>query len=224
MKKLYIFILSLIAVFIVVFLNKDADQNINIFSSFNIVQFINNLDSLTEKEFVVRVFNQYPSGDPLVFKEGTRFLLGRDIYLLKENCSIPGLNENGDPGYEDVVVMGEVDIKAIDNVLTIPGLTGTVYEKTTWAEVKTEKEEEKKESYVETKVSGVIKGDTIWDCEHSPYIIEGNILVPEGVVLIIEPGTEIVFAGRYSFIVEGDLIFSGKKKNTIKLYGAKNIL
>jgi hypothetical protein len=37
----------------------------------------------------------------------------------------------------------------------------------------------------------------------------------------VEPGVEIVFNGRYSFIIEGRLLFLGEKKNTIKLYGAR---
>lgn len=217
MKKLYILILFLIAVFIVVFFTKGTSQSVNFFE---ITQFINN--AKIEKEYIIRVYNQHPSGDPLSFKEGTRFLLNNNIYLLKEDYSISGLDESGNPGYVDVVVVGEDDIEGGSNVFTIPGLTGTEYEKTTWAELEPEEEEDEKEFYIENKVNGVIEGDTVWDSINSPYMITGNILIPEGVTLIIEPGTEIVFDGEYSFLIEGELIFSGKKKNTIKLYGARN--
>ena len=45
----------------------------------------------------------------------------------------------------------------------------------------------------ETEVSGIINVDTSWTLDNSPYIVTGNILVSEGIVLSIEPGVIIKF-------------------------------
>jgi len=44
-----------------------------------------------------------------------------------------------------------------------------------------------------------------WTVSGSPYIVTGNIVIPEGAALTIEPGVIIKFAGYYSFKIHGTL-------------------
>lgn len=203
----------LIAVFVIVmFLNSKGSVN-----DFNILETV---DGFNKKEYTVRLFNQYPDGNSIKLIENTKILSGESVYLLEEDSVIPGLDENNNPGYIDVVVIGEEDISSGD-IMVIPGLMGTIYEKTIWVETDYMEEEEdiiKNETIIN---GGVIEKNDSWSIENSPYIISGNILIPEGVKLLVEPGVEIIFDGDHSFIIEGELIFSGKKKNTIKIYGAR---
>lgn len=54
-----------------------------------------------------------------------------------------------------------------------------------------------------TEVSGIQTGR--WGIENSPYIVSGNIEVPENSALIIEPGVVVKFSGYYSIQVRGTL-------------------
>lgn len=54
-------------------------------------------------------------------------------------------------------------------------------------------------------VSGVIGEDTTWSQENSPYIVTGNILVPSGIVLTIEPGVIVKFNEDLYIKVEGTI-------------------
>ena len=54
-------------------------------------------------------------------------------------------------------------------------------------------------------VSGVIGEDTTWYQENSPYIVTGNILVPSGIVLTIEPGVIVKFNEDLYIKVEGTI-------------------
>ncbi len=73
----------------------------------------------------------------------------------------------------------------------------------------------------ETNVSGIISEDTTWTLENSPYIVIGNILVEEGVTLIIEPGVivkfneKIVSGGGYYMKIDGALVAEGTEDNKI---------
>ncbi|MCB0643114.1 MAG: hypothetical protein KDC44_15800, partial [Phaeodactylibacter sp.] len=42
----------------------------------------------------------------------------------------------------------------------------------------------------QTNVSGTIASNTTWDLAGSPYILESDVLVPDGVTLDIDPGVE----------------------------------
>jgi parallel beta-helix repeat protein len=58
-------------------------------------------------------------------------------------------------------------------------------------------------------VSGHIGVDTVWNLTNSPYIIDGDIMVDEGVTLEIESGVECRFDGFYGIYIEGSLIVNG---------------
>ena len=54
-----------------------------------------------------------------------------------------------------------------------------------------------------TTVTNVASGK--WTRSGSPYLIKGDIQVPKGQQLTIEPGVEVRFDGHYKFVVEGTL-------------------
>ncbi|MGH7456535.1 MAG: hypothetical protein ACRENG_34625, partial [bacterium] len=53
------------------------------------------------------------------------------------------------------------------------------------------------------EVSGQQSGR--WTLAGSPYIVTGNIIVPAGMMLTIDPGVIVKFAGYYGLRVEGTL-------------------
>jgi hypothetical protein len=57
------------------------------------------------------------------------------------------------------------------------------------------------------EISGVQTGK--WTFENSPYIVSGNIEVPENTTLTIESGVVVKFAGDYSIKVQGTLVAIG---------------
>lgn len=61
-------------------------------------------------------------------------------------------------------------------------------------------------------VSGSISGNWM---NTDTYIVTGNITVPSGQTLTIQPGTNIKFNGYYSITVDGSLIANGTPLNTI---------
>jgi len=77
------------------------------------------------------------------------------------------------------------------------------------------------EASADTNVSGIISEDTTWSLASSPYIITGNTLIKENVVLTIEPGVIIKFAKspiesqEYSIQIDGTLIAKGEKDQKI---------
>jgi len=69
------------------------------------------------------------------------------------------------------------------------------------------------ELYAYFEVTGIQSG--IWSLDKSPYIVRSDILVPKGLVLKIEKGVIVKFAGNYQIMVGGGLIASGNKTNPI---------
>ena len=65
----------------------------------------------------------------------------------------------------------------------------------------------------QTEVSGNQSGT--WTAENSPYLVVGEIQVPAGQVLTIEPGVEINFQGNYKFNVNGNLQAIGTENDSI---------
>ena len=67
-----------------------------------------------------------------------------------------------------------------------------------------------------TSLSGVLTGEKLHLTEEgSPYIVEADCLVSEGDTLVIEPGTEVRFAGEYSIRVIGNIEARGTKEKKI---------
>lgn len=54
-----------------------------------------------------------------------------------------------------------------------------------------------------------------WEVAGSPYLVEGEITVPGGETLTIEPGVEVIFQGHYKFIVRGLLEAVGTAADSI---------
>ena len=54
-----------------------------------------------------------------------------------------------------------------------------------------------------------------WTKAFSPYHINGEITIPDGLTLTIEPGVEVVFTGHYKFNVQGRLLAIGTETDTI---------
>jgi len=54
-----------------------------------------------------------------------------------------------------------------------------------------------------------------WKKANSPYQINGEITIPNGQTLVIEPGVEVVFTGHYKFNVQGRLLAIGTRQDTI---------
>ncbi|MCK4694793.1 MAG: right-handed parallel beta-helix repeat-containing protein, partial [Candidatus Cloacimonetes bacterium] len=60
---------------------------------------------------------------------------------------------------------------------------------------------------------GEISG--IWSSEYSPYYIIGDVTIPNGETLTIEPGVDVIFMGHYRFNVQGKLLAEGFENNMI---------
>jgi len=54
-----------------------------------------------------------------------------------------------------------------------------------------------------------------WTLSNSPYHINGEITIPNGETLTIEPGVEVIFTGHYKFNVQGRLLAIGTQQDTI---------
>lgn len=66
----------------------------------------------------------------------------------------------------------------------------------------------------DTNVTGIITQDTTWTLSGSPYTLTGNILVDNGVTLIIEAGTTVNLNGYY-IMVNGTLQARGNSTQRI---------
>lgn len=66
-----------------------------------------------------------------------------------------------------------------------------------------------------TLVSGVISSNTTWTMAASPYIITGNVGIPSGVILTIEPGVTVYYAGAYYILVKGAIVENGSQLQPI---------
>ena len=55
----------------------------------------------------------------------------------------------------------------------------------------------------------------VWTKANSPYIIDGEITVPNTETLIIEPGVNIIFSGHDMLIVQGRVLAIGTQQDTI---------
>ena len=67
--------------------------------------------------------------------------------------------------------------------------------------------------FAQTAVSGNQSGT--WLAVNSPYEVTGDITIPSGEVLTIEPGVEVEFQGRYRIYVDGQIIANGTQSDSI---------
>src|SRR5512135_2056423 len=54
-----------------------------------------------------------------------------------------------------------------------------------------------------------------WTAPGSPYLIQGDITVPFGSTLIIDPGVQLIFQGHYALAVQGTLLAIGTSGDSI---------
>lgn len=67
-----------------------------------------------------------------------------------------------------------------------------------------------------TTISAVtLASNTTWDLSGSPYIIEGNVIVPSGITLTIDSGVTIKYSGAYTIEVSGSIVSNGTADNKI---------
>jgi len=68
-------------------------------------------------------------------------------------------------------------------------------------------------AFSQTDVSGNQSG--VWTSTGSPYLVTGEIVVPSGQTLAVEPGVEVNFQGHYKFTVNGNLQAAGAENDSI---------
>lgn len=69
------------------------------------------------------------------------------------------------------------------------------------------------------EITGILSGEELhWTMENSPYLVMGNIAVPAGETLTIDPGVDVQFNGNYFIQVEGTLNAIGAENNPIAFY------
>jgi len=72
----------------------------------------------------------------------------------------------------------------------------------------------------QTNVSGTLTVNTTWTSAGNPYYVVGNVGVPQGITLTIQPGVIINFNTPYQIIVkEGMLVANGDSANPIAFNG-----
>ncbi len=70
-----------------------------------------------------------------------------------------------------------------------------------------------------TNISGTITQNDTLTLSESPYVLSGDLTIPDSVTLTIEPGVSIEFPGySYDILVNGTLIAVGTPSDTISFY------
>ena len=59
------------------------------------------------------------------------------------------------------------------------------------------------------QVGGSLAGDTTWTADNV-YVVGSDLIVPENILLSIQPGTVVKLKGRISIFVRGTLIANGQ--------------
>jgi parallel beta-helix repeat protein len=69
-------------------------------------------------------------------------------------------------------------------------------------------------SLAETDIpAGSVSG--LWTKAGSPYRVNGEITIPDGETLTMEPGVDVIFTGHYKFNVQGRLLAMGTREDSI---------
>jgi hypothetical protein len=55
----------------------------------------------------------------------------------------------------------------------------------------------------------------VWSVQESPYLINGDIVIPDDSTLTVNPGVQVVFEGYYKFMVQGRLLAVGTAEDSI---------
>ncbi len=63
----------------------------------------------------------------------------------------------------------------------------------------------------------------IWSTAGSPFLVQGNIIVPNGSILTIQPGVLVSFQGPYNLLVLGELSAIGTPSDSIE-FTASNVI
>jgi len=69
--------------------------------------------------------------------------------------------------------------------------------------------------FSQTVINGGVVNTTKWDKTGSPYNVYGDIDIPYGSKLTIEPGVQVIFYGHYWINVQGAIIAKGKADEMI---------
>ncbi len=71
--------------------------------------------------------------------------------------------------------------------------------------------------------AGAITQNTTWDKNDSPYVIEGEMRLPAGLLLSLKPGTTVRFTKGSSLVIQGDLVAVGTAEEPIRFTSAAEI-
>jgi len=78
---------------------------------------------------------------------------------------------------------------------------------------------------IRTNVGGLIRNNTTWSVKDSPFLVVQNVVVPENVNLIIEPGVRVEFNAsadtQLELIVNGEITAIGTQENPIIFTSSK---
>jgi len=67
------------------------------------------------------------------------------------------------------------------------------------------------------EVAGILEKDEVWTIIESPYLITGNVTIPQNQSLIIKPGVVLKFTEGASLIILGKIRAEGTKNSRIRL-------
>ncbi len=73
--------------------------------------------------------------------------------------------------------------------------------------------------FSQTTVSGIYTANTTWGITGSPYEVTGDIQIPQGIMLTIEPGVNVNFKGDYQILINGMIQAAGTKAQPIQFTG-----
>lgn len=62
-----------------------------------------------------------------------------------------------------------------------------------------------------------------WAKANSPFLINGEITIPNGETLVIEPGVDVVFKGHFKFNVQGRLVAIGTQQDSIHFIAENSV-